>query len=144
MSRVVKLPQQQFITVPTGRTLPVRELADGSLFLYVGHVWQRISDTDVCLSELDDESRTIPWPVVENLEVTELARQEPWVPYQPQRQREDAFYDIKLQDGTIIECCWPDDEHWHPMKKPVAKKAGKGPIADYRVVQIRRCKPPPG
>jgi hypothetical protein len=142
MSRVVKLPQQQFIMVPTGRTLRVRDLADGSLFFYDGHVWGKISDTDVCLSELDDESGTVPWSAVENLEVTELALQEPWQSYQPQRQREDAFYDIKLRDGTVVECCWPEGEHWHPMKKLVTKKAGKGSIADYRVIQIRGCKPP--
>ena len=77
MYRIVKLPPRQFITIPTGRTLRVRDLPDGSLFSYDGHVWEKFSDADICLSEFDDESGTVPWSVVENLEVIELVRLEP-------------------------------------------------------------------
>lgn len=63
----------------------------------------------------------------------------PWTDYQPHRQRDKEFHDIELRDGTIVQCCWPNGVHWTPMAGPVPRRAGKGPIADYRVVRIRLC-----
>lgn len=67
----------------------------------------------------------------------------PWVDYQPHRQRDKRFYDIKLRDGTIVEACWPNGVHFTPFGfKPVPKKAGRPPYPDYRVLQIRECDNP--
>jgi hypothetical protein len=120
----------------------VRDLPDGALFRLGDDLWQKVADNDICLSELDDQSWARPLFKVEDVEVAEVVRQEPWTPYQPRRNREKEFYDIKLRDGTVIGCCWPNGTHWHPTNG-VPKKAGKGPIADYRVIEIRRCNPPP-
>lgn len=66
-----------------------------------------------------------------------------WVPYQPHRQRDKKFYDIKLRDGTIVECCWPNGLHFTPMGgQQIPKKAGLPPYPDYRVIAIRLCKHP--
>lgn len=61
-----------------------------------------------------------------------------WIPYQPKRHREKEFYDIKLRNGDIVECCYPNGESWYPFKP------GKywDTIKDYRVVEIRLCKHP--
>lgn len=71
----------------------------------------------------------------------------PWIEYQPARERDKEFYDIELRDGTICFCCYPNGVHWNPFifdgKYTVPKNAGKGPIADYRVVRIRRTHPDP-
>lgn len=73
---------------------------------------------------------------------TECSEQ-PWVDYQPHRQRDKRFYDIKLRDGTIVECCWPNGVHFTPFGfKPVPKKAGLPPYPDYRVIAIRECDNP--
>lgn len=59
-----------------------------------------------------------------------------WVDYQPHRNREKAFHDIRLRDGSVRLCCWPNSDVWNPWD-------GKGgnPIKDYRVVSVRRCEP---
>jgi hypothetical protein len=70
----------------------------------------------------------------------------PWVEYQPTRQRDKEFYDIELRDGTILLTCYPNGVHWNPWvfeRKDIPKAAGKGPIADYRVVRIRKSYPDP-
>jgi hypothetical protein len=61
-----------------------------------------------------------------------------WIVYQPLRTREKAFHDIKLRDGAVIECCWPNADAWTPMD---GKHSGKS-IKDYRVTHIRRCEHP--
>lgn len=69
-----------------------------------------------------------------------------WIEYQPTRERDKEIYDIELRDGTIVRGCYPNGVHWNPIYShlyPVPKKAGKGPIADYRVVRIRRTHPDP-
>jgi hypothetical protein len=120
----------------------VSELLDGALFQYDGHIWEKCGRSNFCLSEFDDQSEVMSHIRVQQWEVQPVERQEPWVSYQPHRQREKAFYDIRLRDGTVVECCWPNGVHWTPMKGPTPKKAGSGAIADYRVVQIRKCKSP--
>ena len=102
---------------------------------------QVVSDSDICLMELDQQARQVSWSLVANAEVAEVICQEPWVNYQPRREREKEYYDIKLRDGTVVECCYPNGIHWHPMFG-VPKKVGTVPIADYRVIQIRRCRNP--
>jgi hypothetical protein len=71
----------------------------------------------------------------------------PWVDYQPLRQREKEFYDIELRDGTIVMCCYPNGVHWNPWifgdRYKVPKAAGKRSIPDYRVVRIRLTHPSP-
>ena len=61
-----------------------------------------------------------------------------WKNYQPKREREKAFYDIQLRDGTVVECCWPNDDAWTCMRGPDSGKAFK----DYRVVAIRKASHP--
>ena len=141
MSRVIKLPLGQFSVVPTGRRCRATELPVGSFFMFSDALCQVVADNDICLLELDQQARQVSWPIVANAVVTEVICQEPWINYQPQRQREKEFYDIKLRDGTVIEACWPNGVHWNPMFG-VPKKVGTVPIADYRVVQIRKCKHP--
>ena len=63
-----------------------------------------------------------------------------WTNYQPNRAREKTFYDIKLRDGEIVECCYPNGVGWYPMHPH--KPSGHGRIADYRVIQIRKCTHP--
>jgi len=66
-----------------------------------------------------------------------------WIPYQPKRERDKEYYDIKLRDGTVVPCCYPNGTHWtfmHPVFRP--PRAYNGPVADYRVVAIRRCQSP--
>jgi len=58
-----------------------------------------------------------------------------WIPYQPRRAREKEFYDIKLRDGEIVECCWPNGIGWYPMHPEKRSKHCR--IADYRVIAIR-------
>ena len=70
----------------------------------------------------------------------------PWIEYQPDRERDKEIYDIELRDGTIVQGCYPNGIHWNPIfssKFPVPKAAGNYPIADYRVVRIRRTHPDP-
>lgn len=73
----------------------------------------------------------------------------PWIEYQPRRQRDKEFYDIELRDGTIVFNCYPNGIHWNPWifdrvyPKKTAKIIGKGPVADYRVVRIRLSYPNP-
>lgn len=61
-----------------------------------------------------------------------------WKEYQPKREREKTFHDIKLRDGTVIACCWPNADAWTPLE---GRHAGKT-IKDYRVVAIRTCHHP--
>lgn len=63
-----------------------------------------------------------------------------WEEYQPRREREKEFYDIRLRDGEVVCCCYPNGIHWNPM---LPSNNGKL-IADYRVTHIRFCQPPYG
>jgi len=66
-----------------------------------------------------------------------------WVPYQPDRNRDKEFYDIKLRDGTVVFCCYPNGVHWNHMHPSAPPPRGcNRPIADYRVEAIRRCQHP--
>jgi hypothetical protein len=71
----------------------------------------------------------------------------PWIDYQPHRQRDKEVHDIELRDGTVVLGCYPNGVHWTPMFEHIfgdpPRKAGRGPFADYRVVRIRRSKPDP-
>lgn len=70
----------------------------------------------------------------------------PWIEYQPDRDRDKEIYDIELRNGTIVQGCYPNGVCWNPMyshKYPTPKGIGKGSIADYRVVRIRRTYPDP-
>lgn len=59
----------------------------------------------------------------------------PWIEYQPKREREKELYDIRLRDGTELERCYPNGISWN------ANLFGNNPkherIADYRVTHIR-------
>ena len=69
-----------------------------------------------------------------------------WVNYQPERERDKEIYDIRLRDGTIVRGCYPNGVSWNAIFSdiwPFPKEAGKNPIADYRVVAIRRSHPDP-
>ena len=61
-----------------------------------------------------------------------------WIAYQPKREREKEFHDIKLRDGEVVRCCWPNADAWTPME---GKREGET-IKDYRVTHIRRCRHP--
>jgi hypothetical protein len=63
-----------------------------------------------------------------------------WEQYQPKRARNKTFYDIKLRDGEIVECCWPNGIGWYPMHPNKSSRHHR--IADYRVLEIRKCKHP--
>lgn len=69
-----------------------------------------------------------------------------WIDYQPKRDRDKEIYDIMLRDGTVVQGCYPNGVHWNPIFAslyPVPKTAGRRPIADYRVMKIRRTEPDP-
>lgn len=140
MNRVVKLPLGQSV-VPTGKRVKVRDLPSGGYFIMHGHGWQVVLDDDINLLGLDSESHDVSWDEVKDSEVDEGQFQEPWVAYQPHRQREKEYYDIKLRDGTVVECCYPNGVHWHPMFG-CPKGVGQPPFADHRVIQIRKCRHP--
>lgn len=142
VNRAIKVPAAQFSFAHTGRRCKVEELPGAALFLMNGYLWQRVPDDDICLLELDDNTYEASWASIKDAEIEKVEREEPWIPYQPFRKREKAFYDIKLRDGTVIECCWPDAKYWNPAAGSVPRKAGKPPFADHRVIQIRRCKSP--
>lgn len=137
--RVVKLPVGSITVKPTGKMCKVREVPDGGLFLFDGHIWEKCGSSNFCLSDLHTDASVLDGVKVEQWEVQPAEREEPWTPYQPHRRREKEFHDIKLRDGTIVECCWPNGIHWTPMVKgPHSHKR----FADYRVSHIRKCKHP--
>lgn len=60
----------------------------------------------------------------------------PWIEYQPQREREKLLYDIELRDGTILTQCYPNGISWNANifgQNPTVNRS----IEDYRVVRIR-------
>lgn len=63
-----------------------------------------------------------------------------WTSYQPTRAREKTFYDIKLRNGEVVECCYPNGNSWHPMHPN--KRSGHTRLPDYRVLEIRKCQHP--
>jgi hypothetical protein len=67
----------------------------------------------------------------------------PWLDYQPKREREKEFYDIELRDGTIVPSCYPNGIHWNPWTRGNPDAKYRKPIADYRVVKIRLTHPSP-
>jgi hypothetical protein len=75
-----------------------------------------------------------------------MSNPNPWIEYQPDRNREKEFYDVELRNGVVVENCYPNGVHWNPWtseRKDSPKEAYKGPIADYRVVRTRRSYPDP-
>ena len=69
-----------------------------------------------------------------------------WVDYHPNKDRDKQIYDIRLRDGTVVRGCYPNCESWNPIFQhiwPAPKGHGNRPIADYRVVAIRRSHPDP-
>lgn len=63
-----------------------------------------------------------------------------WIEYQPKRERSKTFYDIMLQGGEIVECCYPNADCWYPMHPEKQSKYDR--LLDSRVTHIRVCKHP--
>jgi hypothetical protein len=63
-----------------------------------------------------------------------------WEEYQPRRARDKEFYDIRLDNGDIVECCYPNGIGWYPMHPNKTSKYGR--ISDDNVLQIRLCMHP--
>jgi len=59
----------------------------------------------------------------------------PWIPYDGEREKE--FYDIKLKNGEVIECCWPNSYYWNTVLISPSKV-----YKDEEVEAIRTCQHP--
>lgn len=67
-SRTVKLPIGNLLVRRTGRQLRVKDIPDHGMFEHDGEVWEKMGQSNACLSNMEDESEVMPHVRVEELE----------------------------------------------------------------------------
>lgn len=73
---LVPLPYGTLEVQPTGKEVQVRSIPDGGLFVHDGQVWEKMGQSNACLSDLDDHSEVLPDTIVqEALHIKTIPRQ---------------------------------------------------------------------